>query len=142
MKRSLSLLLASLMLVFALTGCGRKDDTSQSDNQNNGSQNESAVVGGDSSDNSSHGNSNNGGSNSSGNGTHGDNNSLLEDAGNAVEDGLNEMENAVDGMTSDGTKTRSAVNHNIYNQRLNSTGTLMQNGNPVTFQNPVLPGIF
>ena len=140
MKRSLSLLLASLMLVFALTACGRKDDTSQSDNQNNGSQNESAVVGGDSSDNSSHGNGNNG--NSSGNGTHGDNNSLLEDAGNAVEDGLNGMENAVDGMTSDGTKTRSAVNHNVYNQRLNSTGTLMQNGNPVTFQNPVLPGIF
>ena len=154
MKRSLSLFLASLMLVFALTACGRKDDTPQSNSQDGG-QNESAVVGDGSSDNSnngsSSGNSSNGsssngsgnsGNNSSGNGSNGNNSSLLEDAGNAVEDGLNGMENAVDGMTDSGAKTRSAVNHNVYNQRLNSTGTLMQNGNPVTFQNPVLPGIF
>lgn len=138
MKRSLSFLLASLLLVFALTACGRRDEVPQSSTQN---QNNSAVVGGESTD---HGNTSNTipndppTTNDRTDGT----NSLLEDAGNAVEDGLNDMKNAVDDMTDGTAESRARMNNNIYNQRLNSTGTLTQNGNPVTFQNLVLPGIF
>ena len=138
MKRSLSFLLASLLLVFALTACGRRDEVPQSGTQN---QNNSAVVGGESTD---HGNTSNTSPNdppTTNDRTDG-NNSLLEDAGNAVEDGLNDMKNAVDDMTDGTAGSRARMNNNIYNQRLNSTGTLTQNGNPVTFQNLVLPGIF
>lgn len=110
MKRSLSLLLASLMLVSALTACGRRNNTPQ-DNGQNGNQNESAVVGGESTDN---GNNQNGNSNNGNNSTNGENNSgndsLLEDAGNAVEDGLNGMENAVDDMTGDTAQSRTRSN--------------------------------
>ena len=94
MKRSLTLLLASLMLVFALTACGGRDNASQDSGQNE-SQNESTAVGGDSA---------NGGSNGQ---TGGNNGSLLEDAGNAVEDGLNGMENAVDDITGNTAKNQN-----------------------------------
>ena len=138
MKRSLSLLLATLMLVFALTACGRRDEVPQNSNPN---RNDSAVVGGGSTD---HGNTSNSLPHdppTTNDRTDG-NNSLPEDAGNAVEDGLNGMKNAVDDMTDGTARNRSRMDDNIYNQRLNSTGTLTQNGNPVTFQNLVLPGIF
>lgn len=110
MKRSLSLLLASLMLVFALTACGRSNNTTQ-DNGQNGTQSESAVAGSDSADSNSNTSSNS--SNSSGgdhSGAPGDangNGSLLDDAGNAVEDGLNGMENAIDDMTGDTARHRT-----------------------------------
>ena len=112
MKRSLTLLLASLMLVFTLTACGRGDGTPQDSGQN-GNQSESAVVGGDSANggsNSSNGNqsSGNNGNNSTNGETNGGDNSLLEDAGNAVEDGLNGMENAVDDMTGDTARNRNS----------------------------------
>ena len=138
MKRSLSLLLASLMLVFALTACGRRDEVPQSNNQN---QNDSAVVGGETTD---HGNTPSTIPNEPpiANDRPDENNSLMEDAGTAVEDGLNDMKNAVDDMTDSTVRSRNRMDPNIYNQRLNSTGTLTQNGNPVTFQNLVLPGIF
>jgi hypothetical protein len=138
LKRGLSLLLASLMLVFALTACGRRDETPQSNNQN---QNDSAVVGGESAD---HGNTSNTVPNDppTTNDRTDENNSLLDDAGNAVEDGLDGMKNAVDDMSGGAAGSRARTDNNIYNQRLNSTGTLTQNGNPVTFQNLVLPGIF
>ncbi len=138
MKRGLSLLLASLMLVFALTACGRRDEVPQSNNQN---QNGSAVVGGESAD---HGNTPSTVPHEppTANDRTDGNDSLLEDAGNAVEDGLDGMKNAVDDMTDGAARSRSRMDNNIYNQRLNSTGTLTQNGNLVTFQNLVLPGIF
>ena len=138
MKRSLSLLLATLMLVFALTACGRRDEVPQNSNPN---RNDSAVVGGGSTD---HGNTSNTLPHdppTTNDRTDG-NSSLLEDAGNAVKDGLNGMKNAVDDMTDGTAGSRARMDNNIYNQRLNSTGTLTQNGNPVTFQNLVLPGIF
>lgn len=109
MKRSLTLLLASLMLVFALTACGGRDNASQ-DNGQNESQSESTAVGGDSANGGSNGQTGgtNGSSTTNGETTNGGNNgSLLEDAGNAVEDGLNGMENAVDDMTGN-----TAKNHN------------------------------
>lgn len=105
MKRSLSLLLASLMLVFALTACGRSNDTPQNNTQN-GTQNESAVT-----DSNSTGNGNTGSNSSHNNsGATGDangNGSLLDDAGNAVEDGLNGLENAVDDMTGNSARHRT-----------------------------------
>ena len=112
MKRSLSLLLATLMLVFALTACGRSNDTAQ-DNGQNGNQSESAVVGGDSAGSGSNGSANHNSGNNDGpgsNGATGDangNGSLLDDMGNAVEDGLNGMENAVDDMTGDTAGNRT-----------------------------------
>ena len=53
MKRRAALVMAILMLVFALTACGRKDTQqggSSQDNstQNGTSQNDSAIVGGES----------------------------------------------------------------------------------------------
>lgn len=121
MKRSLTLMLASLILVFALTACGRGNDTPQDSGQN-GNQNESAVVGGESANGGTNNGSNsssqnggnqngsnqNGGANNATNGeTNGGNGSLLEDAGNAVEDGLNGVENAVDDMTGGTAKSRA-----------------------------------
>lgn len=108
MKRSLSLFLASLMLVFALTACGRSNNTTQ-DNGQNGTQSESAVTGSDSAGSSNTGNGN-GSSNGDHSGATGDangNGSLLDDAGNAVEDDLNGMENAMDDMTGDTARHRA-----------------------------------
>lgn len=143
LKRSLSLLLASLMLVFALTACGRRDDTAQG-NQPDNNQTESSIVGngsdnGGNGSNSNNSNNQNGSSNSD---RPNDDDSLLEDAGDAIQNGVNDVEDAVDDMTDGTAKSRARHDDNIYNQKLNSTGTLMQNGNPVTFQNLVLPGIF
>ena len=109
MKRSLSLLLASLMLVFALTACGRRNDTPQ-DNGQNGNQSESAVVGGESAVGSNGTTAGNGGSTTGTNGTTNTphDNSLLEDAGNAVEDGLNGPENAVDDVTGNTAEARNS----------------------------------
>ena len=104
MKRSLSLLLATLMLVFALTACGRSNDTAQ-DNSQNGNQSESAVTGGDSAGSGNGGSGSNGdGGSSSGDhsGATGDangNGSLLDDAGNAVDD-----------MTGDAARNRTGGN--------------------------------
>ena len=108
MKRSLTLLLASLMLVFALTACGGRDNASQ-DNSQNKPQNESAVVGGDSanSGNNGHSNGTNGSTTNGETANGGSNGSLLEDAGNAVEDGLNGVENAVDDITGNAAKNRT-----------------------------------
>ena len=57
MKRRAALVMAILMLVFALTACGRKDTqqggSSQDNSTENGtSQNDSAIVGGESNSNS------------------------------------------------------------------------------------------
>ena len=113
MKRSLTLLLASLMLVFALTACGGRDNASQDSGQN-GSQSESAAVGSDSANSGSTGGSNGHTGGTNGNSTTngetasgGSNGSLLEDAGNAVEDGLNGMENAVDDITGNTAKNQN-----------------------------------
>ena len=104
MKRSLSLLLATLMLLFALTACGRSNDMAQT-NDRNDPQSESAVTGGNPANNGT-----NAGTNSTHNGAAGDangNGSLLDDAGNAVEDGLNGLENAVDDLTGNKAETRT-----------------------------------
>lgn len=154
LKRSLSLLLASLMLVFALTACGRRNDTPQ-DNGQNGTQNESAVVGGETANNGSNNQSNNGTNDNNTNGTtNGEDHPVLDDlenagenvvqgagdVGKAVTDGVRRAGNALTGNNR--TMNRSADGTAYYNQTLSNNGTLKQNGNVVTFQNPVLPGIF
>lgn len=88
MKRSLTLFLASLMLVFALTACGSKDNGTQ-DSQN-GNQHETVTDGAAGKDDRHPGT---------------DGGSLAEDAGNAVNDGLDGVENAVDDLTGDAART-------------------------------------
>ena len=153
MKRSLSLLLASLMLVSALTACGRRNNTPQ-DNGQNGNQSESAVVGGETATND-----NTNGTTNENNGTDNNTNTQdnhpvlddLENAGENVVQGAGDVGKAVtdgvrdagDALT--GNNSRSAnrtADSTTYNQKLSNNGTLKQNGNVVTFQNPVLPGIF
>ena len=153
MKRSLSLLLASLMLVSALTACGRRNNTPQ-DNGQTGNQTESAVVGGETTTNGNH------------NGTANDNNGIdnntntqenhpvmddLENAGENVVQGAGDVGRAVtdgvreagDALTGNNNRSvNPTTNTTAYNQQLSNNGTLKQNGNVVTFQNPVLPGIF
>lgn len=90
MKRSLTLFLASLMLVFALTACGSKNNANQNDGQN-GNQNETVLDG------------QTGEKHDSGAAVGG---SLAEDAGDLVNDGLGSVENAVDDLT--GSTSRSA----------------------------------
>ena len=151
MKRSLSLLLASLMLVFALTACGRRNDTPQ-DHGQNGNQNESAVIGGDTANDgtNNHGNGTNNNATDHNGATNGEDHPVLddlenagenvvqgaEDAGKAVTDGVRKAGDALTG------NNRSTKDTAYYNQTLSNNGTLKQNGNVVTFQNLVLPGIF
>lgn len=87
MKRKSTLLLATLMLLFALTACGSGTDKDQS-----GSQNET-VMDGQTGENHDSGTADGGGS-------------LAEDAGDLVNDGLNGVEDAVDDLT--GSTSRSA----------------------------------
>lgn len=105
MKRSLSLLLAALVLLFALTACGRRNDTAQNNSQN-GTQSESAVTGKDPA-----GGGNTGTHDSAiigGNGASGHaGSSLPEDAGNAVQNGLDDMEHAVDDMAGNAARHRT-----------------------------------
>lgn len=91
MKRSLTLFLASLMLVFALTACGSKNNADQNDGQD-GNQNET-VLDGQTGENHDSGTADGGGS-------------LTEDAGDLVNDGLGGVEDAVDDLT--GSTSRSA----------------------------------
>ena len=51
MKQRAALVMAVFMLVFALTACGRKDTQQDSSNQNSPSQNDSAIVDGESNSN-------------------------------------------------------------------------------------------
>lgn len=91
MKRSLTLFLASLMLVFALTACGSENNAAQNDGQN-GDRNETVLDG---QTGESHGS-----------GTADGGGSLAEDAGDLVNDGLNGVEDAVDDLTGDAARTR------------------------------------
>lgn len=86
MKRSLTLLLATLMLTFALTACGSGTDKNQ-----NGTQNET-VMDGQTGENHDSGAADSGGS-------------LAEDAGDLVNNGLNGVEDAVDDLTGSTSRT-------------------------------------
>ncbi len=124
MKRSLTLLLASLFLVFSLTACGGNGKNSNGQNGNN--QNDSAATGESAENNGStapadngtangnnngtatNGTANNGGTN--GNNDNGglvdDTGDVLEDIGNGTRDVLDDAGRALTG--NNGTTNRSA----------------------------------
>lgn len=149
MIRSLTLLLISAMLAFSLTACGGGNETAQG-----GTQNDSAVVGGDAADNGGNSNSstnsgsNNGSANSgsnngsanSGSGMTGGANggdSLLEDAGDAINDGLQGAENAIDDMTGSNNTNRTGTS---YGQMLRNGRVHDKDGDLTDLENPATPG--
>ena len=124
MKRSLTLLLASLFLVFSLTACG--GNGKNNNGQNGNDQNNSAVTGDTAGNNSNNGPAENGTNGTANNGTTangGTNNGttnhnnggliddtgdVLEDIGNGTRDVLDDAGRALTG--SNGTTNRSTAN--------------------------------
>ena len=117
MKRSLTLLLASLFLVFSLTACG--GNGKNNNGQNGNDQNNSAVTGdtaGNNAENGNNGTANNGNTDNGGannsttnNGNGGlvdDTGDVLEDIGNGTRDVLDDAGRALTG--NNGTANRSA----------------------------------
>lgn len=117
MKRSLTLLLASLFLVFSLTACG--GNGKNNNGQNGNDQNNSAVTGdtaGNNAENGTNGTANNGNTANGGvnNGTTNNGNGglvddtgdVLEDIGNGTRDVLDDAGRALTG--NNGTANRSA----------------------------------
>ena len=117
MKRSLTLLLASLFLVFSLTACG--GNGKNNNGQNGNDQNNSAATGdtaGNNAENGTNGTANNGNTSNGGantgttnNGNGGlvdDTGDVLEDIGNGTRDVLDDAGRALTG--NNGTANRSA----------------------------------
>ena len=114
MKRSLTLLLASLFLVFSLTACG--GNGKNNNGQNGNDQNNSAVTGDTAGNNAENGTANNGNTSNGGanngttnNGNGGlvdDTDDVLEDIGNGTRDVLDDAGRALTG--NNGTANRSA----------------------------------
>ena len=105
MKRSLTLLLASLFLVFSLTACGGNGKTNNGQNGND--QNNSTVTGdtaGNNAENGTNGTANNG--NTANGGLVDDTGDVLEDIGNGTRDVLDDAGRALTG--NNGTANRSA----------------------------------
>ena len=105
MKRSLTLLLASLFLVFSLTACG--GNGKNNNGQNGNDQNNSAATGdtaGNNAENGTNGTANNG--NTANGGLVDDTGDVLEDIGNGTRDVLDDAGRALTG--NNGTANRSA----------------------------------
>lgn len=139
MKRSLTLLVASLLLVFSLTACGGNDK--QQDNSAN--QNGSAATG---SDNATGNNAADNGENSA-NGNRDD--SLMDDVGDAITDGAEDVKDGIDdvgdAMTGDnantGTanQTRGTTGGATYEQMLRNARVHDRDGNLKDYENSVTP---
>ena len=99
MKRSLTLLLASLFLVFSLTACG--GNGKNNNGQNGNDQNNSTVTGDTAGNNAENGTTNNGNG-----GLVDDTGDVLEDIGNGTRDVLDDAGRALTG--NNGTANRSA----------------------------------
>ena len=105
MKRSLTLLLASLFLAFSLTACG--GNGKNNNGQNGNDQNNSAATGdtaGNNAENGTNGTANNG--NTANGGLVDDTGDVLEDIGNGTRDVLDDAGRALTG--NNGTANRSA----------------------------------
>ena len=105
MKRSLTLLLASLFLVFSLTACG--GNGKNNNGQNGNDQNNSTVTGdtaGNNAENGTNGTANNG--KTANGGLVDDTGDVLEDIGNGTRDVLDDAGRALTG--NNGTANRSA----------------------------------
>lgn len=121
MKRSLTLLLASLLLVFSLTACGRNDkqqDTNQNDSAVTNSDNNQGAASDKTDQNDSQNNTN---QNTTGqNDTNHNGDSVMDDVGNAITDGVDDVADGIedvgDAITGDNAKsgtvnrTRSTAN--------------------------------
>lgn len=113
MKRSLTLLLASLLLVCSLTACGR-DDKQQETNQNGSAVTDSGGTAGDQSGTGTEQGTANGSdpANGAGNGASNGTGSVMEDMGDAVTDGVNDVADGIedvgDAITGDQTKSGTA----------------------------------
>lgn len=116
MKRSLTLLLASLLVVFGLSACGGNDTPRDQDNQH-----DSAVVGGNAAEDGSAGtdesrqpNSDKSNQNADSDQTHSDN-SLKEDAEAGMDDVKEDVSDAVqdakDAMDDAASKARMRAAH-------------------------------
>ena len=148
MKRSLTLLLASLLLVFTLTACGRgnQQDTANQNGQNNGAVTENGA------------NDNNGAILDNGpadqNGANGNNNgnSLAGDVEDTVRDGVNEVgrgiEDVGDAITgndvnrTEGTtnQTGSTLGGATYEQMLRNARVRDTDGILTDYENTVTSG--
>ena len=122
MKRSLTLLLASLFLAFSLTACG--GNGKNNNGQNGNDQNNSAVTGDTAGNNgntngttnngnaengtTANGDTNNGTTNHNNGGLIDDTGDVLEDIGNGTRDVLDNAGRALTG--SNGTTNRSTAN--------------------------------
>ena len=126
MKRSLTLLLASLLVVFGLTACGGNN------NKQDQNQNDDAVVDGDTAENNgtnandgltNNGNSSNGnnGNGTATDGTHSDD-SLMDDVEQGINDTVQGAEDALDDVTG---KARTS---NAYVHDRDGDLTDMENG--------------
>lgn len=125
MKRSLTLLLASLLVVFGLTACGG------SDNQNSETNKDSAVVGDSSADSGTDAEKDNpDGSAEEGTGQNGGNqdDSLMDDVQQGVDDAVKDTEKAVDDMT-DNARTRSALVHDQDGDLKDHENSVLHNNN-------------
>lgn len=142
MKRSLTLLLASLLLVFSLTACGG-DEKQQDTNQNGSAVTNSDNANGNKNDTDDRSDN---GTNGNGNGT----GSLAQDAGDAVTDGIDDVKDGIDdvgdALTGDNvqnsttSKTRNTTGGATYGQMLRNGRVHDQDGNLTDGENSVTRG--
>jgi len=144
MKRRLPLLLAALVLVFALTACGGGDESqSQNGGSNGTTENQNGTTG---SQNGTAGTQNGGNGNDSAvtgggdqNGTTDQNNGIaggLEDAG---EDLKNGMEDVGDALTGNDSRARTASGSS-YSQMVQNARVHDRDGDLTDGENAVTPG--
>ena len=128
MKRRAALVMAILMLVFALTACGRKDTRQGGSSQDNSTQNGSAIVGGESNSNS--GNSEGAQSGAAG----GESQSPV---GEGIDDIRDSVGSAMDDIT--GSDNSGGVS---YEQMLRNGKVHDRDGNLNDHENASTPGAF
>lgn len=147
MKRSLTLLLASLLLVFSLTACGG-NDKQQDTNQNGGAVTDSGNASGNGG--AANDRTDNNGTGSNGNGNGAGTGSLAQDAGNAVTDGIDDVKDGIDdvgdaltgnsGQNGTASKTRNTTGGVSYGQMLRNGRVHDRDGDLTDGENSVTRG--
>ena len=148
MKRSLTLLAVSLLLVCSLTACG--GNGKQQDN--NANQNGSAVTGSDNAAGNNGNAANNGNTANNGeNNTNGNrDDSLMEDVGDAITDGANDVRDGIDdvgdALTGNNAKngianrTSGTTGGTTYEQMLRNARVHDRDGDLTDWENGYTPG--
>jgi hypothetical protein len=147
MKRSLTLLLTLALLVCSLTACGGNDDQRDQNNDtvmdgeaaDNGTTANNGTTDNDTADNNG---TTNGDSTTNGttNGmTNGTGDSLLDDAGDAIHNGVDDVEDTLTG--DDNATTRSSTTGGIsYRQMLENGRVHDTDGDLTDHENAMTPG--